>query len=83
MPQHASAVTDSVIEGVAARQSQPLDAVYPILYLDAIETVDPKTQVQLCIIHVSAAFSVHPPSATSSATTDRVRWVLVRQKGTE
>lgn len=31
-----SAVTDTVIEDVKAWQSRPLDAVYPIVYLDAI-----------------------------------------------
>jgi putative transposase len=32
-----STVTDAVIEDVKAWQSRPLDAVYPILYLDAIQ----------------------------------------------
>lgn len=35
-PTLISAVTDSVLEDVKAWQSQPLDAVYPIVYLDAI-----------------------------------------------
>jgi putative transposase len=35
-PQLISAVTDSVKEDVGAWQSRPLDAVYPIVYLDAI-----------------------------------------------
>jgi len=35
-PSLISAVTDSVLEDVKAWQSRPLDAVYPIVYLDAI-----------------------------------------------
>jgi putative transposase len=35
-PQLISAVTDSVMEDVAAWQSRPLDPVYPIVYLDAL-----------------------------------------------
>jgi len=35
-PALISAVTDSVLEDVVAWQSRPLDAVYPIVYLDAI-----------------------------------------------
>jgi len=32
-----STVTDSVIDEVRVRQSRPLDPVYPILYLDALQ----------------------------------------------
>ncbi|HEU4365002.1 MAG TPA: IS256 family transposase [Candidatus Krumholzibacteria bacterium] len=35
-PQLISAVTDSVMDDVAAWQSRPLDPVYPIVYLDAL-----------------------------------------------
>lgn len=35
-PSLISAVTDTVLEDVKAWQSRPLDAVYPILYLDAL-----------------------------------------------
>ncbi|MBN8723253.1 MAG: transposase family protein [Acidobacteria bacterium] len=44
----------SYVEEVRTWQTRPLDAVYPIVYLDAIqgEAVFPKTQIQLCIIHV-------------------------------
>ena len=35
-PSLISAVTDSVLDDVKAWQSRPLDAVYPIVYLDAI-----------------------------------------------
>ena len=35
-PSLISAVTDSVLEDVKAWQARPLDAVYPIVYLDAI-----------------------------------------------
>ncbi len=36
-PDLISTVTDSVIDEVRAWQSRPLDAVYPILYLDALQ----------------------------------------------
>jgi putative transposase len=36
-PDFVSTVTDSVIDEVRAWQSRPLDAVYPILYLDALQ----------------------------------------------
>src|SRR6266536_2540653 len=84
-PALISSVTDEVIEEVKAWQNRPLEEVYPILYLDAlqfkvrdgahvrnkaiyvaigvklnglkgfpeaIETVFPKTEVQLCIVHL-------------------------------
>ncbi|OOZ75312.1 IS256 family transposase, partial [Solemya velum gill symbiont] len=94
-PTLISKVTDAVIEEVIEWQSRPLDAVYPIVYLDcivvkirqdkkvinksiylalgvnleghkeliacvdglkgfpdAIETVYPQTQIQLCIVHM-------------------------------
>jgi len=35
-PSLISAVTDTVLDDVKAWQSRPLDAVYPIVYLDAI-----------------------------------------------
>jgi putative transposase len=35
-PSLISTVTDAVLDEVRARQSRPLDAVYPILYLDAL-----------------------------------------------
>jgi transposase-like protein len=36
-PSLISNVTDAVLEEVRAWQSRPLDAVYPILYLDALQ----------------------------------------------
>ena len=36
-PSLISNVTDAVLDEVRAWQSRPLDAVYPILYLDALE----------------------------------------------
>ena len=36
-PDLVSTVTDSVIDEVRASQSRPLDALYPILYLDALQ----------------------------------------------
>jgi putative transposase len=36
-PSLISNVTDAVLDEVRAWQSRPLDAVYPILYLDALQ----------------------------------------------
>ena len=36
-PTLISSVTDAVVEEVKAKQSRPLDAVYPIVYLDCIQ----------------------------------------------
>jgi putative transposase len=36
-PDMISIVTDSVIDEVRTWQSRPLDAIYPILYLDALQ----------------------------------------------
>jgi putative transposase len=36
-PSLASTVTDAVLDEVRAWQSRPLDSVYPILYLDALQ----------------------------------------------
>jgi len=36
-PALISSVTDAVIEEVKAWRSRPLDALYPILYLDALQ----------------------------------------------
>jgi putative transposase len=36
-PSLISTVTDAVLDEVRARQARPLDAVYPILYLDALQ----------------------------------------------
>ena len=35
-PELVSRITDSVVDEAAAWQSGPLDAVYPILFLDAL-----------------------------------------------
>src|SRR5205807_1876759 len=61
-PTLISNVTDGVLEEVQAWQSSPLEAVYPIVYLDglkgfpeAIEALFPRTVVQLCIVHMVRA----------------------------
>jgi transposase-like protein len=60
-PTLISNVTDAVTEEVKTWQSRPLKAVYPIVYLDGLhfkireagpETVFPKAQVQLCVVHL-------------------------------
>jgi hypothetical protein len=41
-PSLISTVTDAVLDEVRAWQSRPLDAVYPILYLDALQGLVPR-----------------------------------------
>ncbi len=43
-PSLISTVTDAVLEEVRACQNRPLDAVYPILYVDAIQVEGPHTR---------------------------------------
>lgn len=56
-PSLISTVTDAVIEEVRAWQNRPLDAVYPILYLDAIQ-VKVRTQGQVINKAIYLAFGV-------------------------
>ena len=35
--QTISTITDRVLDGLAAWQSRPLDAVYPVIFIDAIQ----------------------------------------------
>jgi putative transposase len=51
-PALISEVTDSVSDEVKAWQVRPLDEVYPVGFPQAIEALYPKTQVQLCIVHL-------------------------------
>ena len=53
-----SNVTDAVLEEVRAWQSRPLDAVYPILYLDAIK-VKVKSQGRVVNKSIYLAFGVN------------------------
>lgn len=58
-PSLISAVTDAVLEDVAAWQSRPLDPVYPILYLDAIHIkLREGRHVQTCAIYVALAINL-------------------------
>ena len=56
-PSLISNVTDSVLEEVRAWQSRPLDAVYPILYLDALK-VKVKSQGRVVNKSIYLAFGV-------------------------
>ncbi len=56
-PSLISTVTDGVIEEVRAWQNRPLDAVYPILYLDAIH-VKVRTQGRVINKAIYLAFGV-------------------------
>ena len=57
-PSLISNVTDAVLEEVRAWQSRPLDAVYPILYLDAIK-VKVKSQGRVINKSIYLAFGVN------------------------
>jgi putative transposase len=39
--QAISAITDRVVEGMGAWQNRPLDAVYPVIFIDAVNAGDP------------------------------------------
>lgn len=57
-PALISAVTDAVMEDVRAWQSRPLDAFYPILYLDAIHLkIRRSGHVQTCAVYVALAIN--------------------------
>jgi len=57
-PSLISAVTDSVLEDVAAWQSRPLDAFYPILYLDALHIkLRRNRHVETCAVYVALAIN--------------------------
>jgi putative transposase len=58
-PTLISAVTDSVLEDVKAWQSRPLDAVYPIVYLDAIHVkMRSSGHVQNTAVYVALAINL-------------------------
>jgi putative transposase len=57
-PSLISTVTDAVLDEVRAWQSRPLDAVYPILYLDALE-VKVKSQGRVVNKAIYIAFGVN------------------------
>ena len=53
-PSLVSAVTDSVMADVEAWQSRPLDAVYPIVYLDALHLkIRENRHVQPCAVYLA------------------------------
>ncbi len=57
-PALISAVTDSVMEDVRAWQSRPLDAFYPVVYLDAIHLkIRTSGHVQNCAVYVALAIN--------------------------
>src|SRR5215211_575810 len=57
-PSLISTVTDTVIEEVRAWQSRPLDALYPIVYLDALQ-VKVKSQARVSNKAIYLAFGVN------------------------
>jgi putative transposase len=58
-PSLISAVTDSVLEDVKAWQSRPLEAIYPIVYLDAIHVkMRSSGHVQNTAVYVALAINL-------------------------
>jgi putative transposase len=58
-PSLISSVTDAVLEEVAAWQARPLEAFYPILYLDAIHLkIRTQQHVQTCAVYVALAITL-------------------------
>ena len=58
-PTLISAVTDAVLEDVQAWQSRPLDALYPIVYLDALHVKLRRHQhVEVCAVYVALGINV-------------------------
>lgn len=58
-PSLISAVTDAVLEDVKAWQGRPLDAVYPIVYLDAIHVkMRSSGHVQTTAVYVALAINL-------------------------
>ncbi len=58
-PSLISAVTDSVLDDVKVWQSRPLDAVYPVVYLDAIHVkMRSSGHVQNTAVYVALAINV-------------------------
>jgi transposase-like protein len=51
--QTISAITDKVLEGMAEWQSRPLDAVYPVVFIDAIHVKIRDGAVANCPIYVA------------------------------
>jgi putative transposase len=57
-PSLISTVTDAVLEEVAAWQARPLEAFYPVLYLDAIHLkIRTQQHVQTCAVYVALAIN--------------------------
>jgi transposase-like protein len=61
-----SAITDSVMAGMAEWQSRPLDAVYPVLFIDAVNVKVRDGQVANRPVYVALAVTPRTGSATSS-----------------
>jgi putative transposase len=58
-PSLISAVTDAVLEDVQEWQARPLDAMYPIVYLDALHIkIRDHGHVQTCAVYVALAINV-------------------------
>ena len=67
-PALISNVTDAVIEEVKAWQSRPLDAVYPVVYLDALVVkMRSDGRVENRAVYVAIGITLHPSKHKSLA----------------
>src|SRR3712207_3522355 len=72
-PGLASAVTDAVLDEVAEWQNRPLEALYPLVFLDAIRVkVRDDGTVRNKAVHV--ALGVRPDGTKSARTVPRKCW---------
>lgn len=46
-----SDVTDKIIPQIEEWQKRPLDSIYPVIFIDAINAAFPETEYQRCIVH--------------------------------
>jgi len=83
-PSLISTVTDAVLEDVKAWQSRPLEALYPIVYLDAIH-VKMRTaghvQTQAQAAHYRLEIEAEPDAAVLTALLPTVRLRTRRRRG--
>jgi transposase-like protein len=66
--QTISTITDKVMDGMTEWQSRPLDRVYPVLFVDAINVKIRDGKVANRPIYVVMAVTVDGTPATSSAS---------------
>jgi len=71
-----SRVTDAVLEDVAAWRARPLEAVYPVVYFDALHvkmTEDRSVRTRACYLAVGSAATATAKRSGSGGRTPRAR----------